>query len=196
MINRRSTLKLGAAGMFSGLTNLSGSAFASTLTQKQDMRIQGIFDSSYTESQSFSETLASNGIASLNLQDGLSTLWYEQLRSSLAANPRPLFGLTDRLSLFCLEELARDLNLKVRTRIDHLITQQGQVSHQAAGSASLHEAVQQLGNNTKFGRIMAETTDLISNLPTSSDRSERSVQKLTGPNAPLNQTALVTWVIS
>ncbi|MBN4075637.1 hypothetical protein JYU22_03555 [Gammaproteobacteria bacterium AH-315-E17] len=189
-------MKIGTAGMLCGLTNLSGSALALTLNKKQRIPLQGIFDSNYEESRIFSETLASQGIALLDIKESLGAIWYSKLRSSLMEQPRALFGLTNRLSLFCLEELARDLNMKVHTRIDHLIDQQGRVEHLPVGSAVLSEATKLLGNSAGFGRTIAEATDLASKTSISSKQSETSVQKITGPYAPLNKTALVTWVIS
>ncbi len=191
MVNRRTALKLGATGFLGSLSNLSSTALASDLKDQQTKHLLGIFDSNYKESKTFSETLVNNGIASLDIQKSLSDLWYNELRNSLRDNPKTLFGLTDRASLFCIEELARDLNMKVHTRIDHLIDQHGNIEH-ASASDNLNEATKLLSNN--FGRQIAEATELTEK--PSNGQSTVSTQKLTGPSAPANTIALVSWVIS
>ncbi len=191
MINRRNTLKLGVTTMASGLANFSANALAATAKNQTAQMPQGVFDSTYSQSKAFAKTLSNKGISAFDIKDNLSSLWYDELRASLAENPRPLFGLTDRLSLFCIEELARDLNLKVHTRIDHLIDQHGKVEHLAASDV-LNEATKLL--NTDFGRQIAGATELTEK--PAADQSSVSAQKLTGPNGPANKTALVSWVIS
>ena len=49
----------------------------------------------------------------------------------------PIIGLTDRPALFCLEELARDVGMRVIFRADHVMDQGGHAQHTAVGPASL-----------------------------------------------------------
>ena len=192
MVDRRTALKLGAAGMLSGLVNLPAQALANSSNKSDTLPTQAIFDSKYLESQAFADTLKSYAIPTTDIQSGLSNLWYKQLRNQLLAEHKPLVGLTDRCDLFCLEELARDVGMKVSVRFDHLIHQNGFVEHQVSGSSLMLSSIEYLGHKAGFGRTMAELSEYL----LINQRQEVSVQKLTGPYAPLDKIALVTWVIS
>ncbi len=192
MINRRTTLKLGAAGTLVGLVNLPAQSLAFSNTKNSVLPVQAIFDSSYPESLAFANTAQIAESSPKDIQSDLSKLWYGQLRDQLLTNPSPLIGLTSRRDLFCLEELARDVGMKVSLRVDHLIDQDGKVEHRVNGSPLTVSYLDKLGNKSGFGNKMAELSPLFLN-----DLSaEVSAQKLTGPYAPSNKTALVTWVIS
>jgi len=192
MINRRTTLKLGGVGVLGGLVNLPAQSLAFSATKTSALPVQAIYDSSYSESLTFANRIQLSDSSVKDIQGDLSQLWYNQLRNQLITNHTPLIGLTSRRDLFCLEELARDVGMKVNFRIDHLIHQNGFVEHQLNGSTLMNSSLNNLGNTTGFGNKMAELAELLLN-----DQSpEISAQKLTGPYAPLNKTALVTWVIS
>ncbi len=197
MINRRTTLKLGATGALSGFLNLSAQARAFATNMNSSLPVQAIYDSAYPESLAFANTFerSNSDTTAKDIQSDLGKLWYEQLRSQLLADRRPIIGLTTRLDLFCLEELARDVGMKVNLRVDHLIDQQGKVEHQINGSAlsnASNSSLEDLGHTAGIGRKMAELSQLL----LADQSTEISAQKLTGPNAPANKTALVTWVIS
>lgn len=195
MINRRTTLKLGAVGALSGLVNLPLQARAFYSNKTSLLPVQAVYDSVYSESLAFANTMqlsSNSNISAKDIQGDLSGLWYGKLRNQLISHRSPIIGLTSRLDLFCLEELARDVGMKVSLRVDHLIDQDGKVEHQLFGSTLANSSLENLGHAAGFGSKMAELSQLFL-----ADQSpDISAQKLTGPNAPLNKTALVTWVIS
>jgi hypothetical protein len=192
MVNRRTTLKIGAASIISSLVHAPARSLASTASKTVTLHSHALFDSQFIESTAFANALKSQNIITTDINGDLSNLWYGQLRNQLLAEPKPIFGLTDRLDLFCLEELARDVGMKVSLRFDHLIHQNGFVEHQLNGSPLMNSSQENLGNTAGFGNKMAELAELFLN----DQFPEISAQKLTGPYAPLNKTALVTWVIS
>jgi len=104
--------------------------------------------------------------------------------------------LTDRPALFCLEELARDVGMRVIARVDHVMDSDGDqirhAQHTAAGPVSLVAATRQLTTEPGFGRTMAR---LFSRFDIGEPR-DASAQKRTGPFAPENKTALVSWIIA
>lgn len=189
MIDRRTTLKLGAASILSSMATLPAHSFASSASASAT---HAIFDSQHRESQAFADTIKSSGVHVTDIKGDLSTLWYSELRNQLLNEPQTLFGLTDRIDLFCLEELARDVGMKVSLRVDHLIHENGVIEHQIAGSASFKQALKHLGHEAGFGKSIAELSAHLLN----QQFSDVSAQKISGPYAPLNKTALVTWVIS
>ncbi len=192
MINRRTTLKLGAAGTLGGLVNLPAQSLAFSNNKTSVLPVHAIFDSSHPESLAFANSIQLTDSSPKDIQSDLGQFWYGQLRDQLLANPSPLIGLTTRLDLFCLEELARDVGMKVSLRVDHLIDKNGLVEHRVNGSPLTVSSLDKLGNKSGFGSKMAELSQLFLN-----DLSaEVSAQKLTGPNSPENKTALATWVIS
>jgi len=193
MINRRTTLKIGAVGAISGLVNLPAQARALAASKSSALPVQAIYDSAFSESLAFANAIQVSGSAAAkDIQGDLGKLWYEQLRSQLLSDRRPIIGLTTRLDLFCLEELARDVGMKVSLRVDHLIDQHGKVEHQVNGSPLSNSSLDNLGHSAGFGSKMAELSELL----LADQSADIAAQKLTGPNAPANKTALVTWVIS
>ena len=190
MLDRRTTLKLGASSILASLVNLPGQSLANSSSKSANTHLlhsHVLFDSQYLESQSFAAAVKAKGTPITDINGNLSNLWYQQLRHQLLSDRKPLLGMTSRLDLFCLEELARDVGMKVHLRFDHLIHQNGRVEHQMNGSSFV-----ELGSKAGFGKKMAELADL----SLSHQTAEITVQKLTGPFTPSDKTALVTWVIS
>lgn len=190
MLDRRTTLKLGATSILAGLVNLPGQSLANSPSRTGNTHLlhsHALFDSQYFESQHFAAVLKDKGVHITDINGNLSHLWYRQLRHQLLSDRKPLFGMTSRLDLFCLEELARDVGMKVHLRFDHLVHPNGLVEHQINGSSFA-----ELGNEAGFGKKMAVLADL----SLTHRAAEVMVQKLTGPFSPTDKTALVTWVIS
>ena len=189
MPDRRTTLKIGATGMLAALVNLPGQSLAnaSRVNKSKLLPSHILFDSQYLESQNFAAAINNKGIQATDIKDNLSSVWYQQLRQQLSQNRAPVLGMTSRLELFCLEELARDVGMQVSLRVDHLIDKSGSVEHLINGLP-----FNGLNNESGFGTAMAELVDL----PLPKQMIESSAQKLTGPFTPKNKTALVTWIIS
>lgn len=192
MIDRRTALKLSVTGILSGIVNLPSSLIAKPSKKDLTLPVYAIYDSAITESLNFASTLNNSNFQTSDIKGDLGKLWYEQLRNQLITERKAIIGLTNRLDLFCLEELARDVGMKVSFRIDHLIHQDGLVEHQLNGSPFTDSSLDNLGHDSGFGKVMGELSELF----IANQSHEVSIQKLTGPYAPLNKTALVTWVIS
>lgn len=101
-------------------------------------------------------------------------------------------GLTDRATLFCLEELARDFGMKVVFRIDHLMNEKGQVQHTPNGTPALAELVSKLELASDFGQAMS----LLVKHHAMHEPNSIAAQKVRGPFSPQKQTALVSWLIA
>jgi hypothetical protein len=131
---------------------------------------RAVFDERFGECRAFAAELNGAGVITSAIRGDVAALWYHDLRAHLRENRLPVAGLTDRTSLFCLEELARDVGMRVIFRVDHVIDQDGH----------------------GFGRTMAR---LFSQFDTS-EPFDTAAQKRTGPFSPKNKTALVSWVIA
>jgi hypothetical protein len=152
---------------------------------------RALFDERFAEARLFGTALAARGVPIHGICGDVAMLWYRNLRSRLIEERLPLVGLTDRAALFCLEELARDLSMKVCGRIDHSIDGLGNVNHRAVGPAACLDAGHRLGSAPGFGRTMAV---LLAD-PTSHG-SALAAQKRTGPFSALDRTTLVSWWIA
>jgi hypothetical protein len=91
-----------------------------------------------------------------------------------------------------LEELARDVGMKVLYRIDRTMEPGGRVRHDVIGPAAVVEAARNLGAEKSFGRAMAL---LASDMDARGPWNSASL-KLTGPSSSRNGTVLVSWVIA
>lgn len=192
MIGRRQFLQFGPATLGGALAlnwHPSLAAFGSTETY---VLSRGIFDERFEESRTFGAVLASRGMRTTALRGDVGNLWYDDLRKQLRQSPGPFAGLTDRATLFCLEELARDVGMRVVTRIDHLIDHDGRVQHDAAGPASVAEAMRPLDARENFGHVAA----LLVMQRDAQYASNPNAQKRSSASAPADTIPLATWVIA
>jgi hypothetical protein len=187
MLSRRTLLKLGAAGAASAALR---PAAGSRLLRSPPAIARAVYDERHSEAREFGAALAALGIATSGIRGDVSGLWYRDLKTQLSRDPLPLVGLTDRAALFCLEELARDLGLRVCGRIDHVGDGTCSIVHQAAGSAAWVNAGRRLEGGPGFGRVMAA---MLGDPP---QGRSRIAQKVTGPFSRADRTTLVSWWIA
>jgi hypothetical protein len=192
MINRRSVLKLGAASIAGPLVNLPIRAFGAMPAGSHGSLYRAVFDERFEECLVFAGEMNHRGVTTSGIRGDVAKLWYEDLRAGLLQRPASIAGLTDRVSLFCLEELARDVGMKVFFRVDHTVYQSGHVQHEAAGPASVVGATRALAAGSGFGQAMA----VLACRCEVSGPTNIAAQKRTGPFSPENKTALVSWVMA
>ena len=199
MVDRRSVMKIGAASLAGALVNLPVLARNAARARAHGAFQRAVFDERFAECRAFAAELHSAGVLTSAIRGDVAELWYDDLRVHLSENRLPFAGLTDRIALFCLEELARDVSMRVIFRADHIIDQDmesgdqdGHAQHTVVGPASLVAAARNLPPEAGFGRTMAE---LFSQLDISEPR-DAAAQKRTGPFSPENKTSLVSWVIA
>jgi hypothetical protein len=187
MVNRRSVLKIGAATMTGGLVKMPASPGRAYIAFHS-----AVFDDRFAECRGFAAELHSAGVRTSAIRGDVGKLWYDDLRVHLRENRSPVAGLTQRAALFCLEELARDVGMRVIFRADHMMDQNGHTQHTGVGPASLVAVTHSLPPEAGFGRAMAR---LFSRFDISEPR-DVAAQKRTGPFSPENKTALVSWLIA
>jgi hypothetical protein len=197
MVNRRSVLKIGAATVAGTLVKMPVSGRDLSPKGVHLAFHRAIFDERFAECRGFAAELHSAGVVTSAIRGDVAKLWYYDLRLHLRENRLPVAGLTDRVALFCLEELARDVGMRVIFRVDHIINQIGHTQHSAVGPASLVAVARNLPQEAGFGRSIAV---LFSQFDISwlniSGAGDMAAQKRTGPFSPENKTALVSWLIA
>ena len=193
MVNRRSVLKIATATMAGALVKMPVVGSSLSPTRAHIAFHRAVFDERFAECRGFAAELHGAGILTSAIRGDVAKLWYTDLRVHLRENRSPVAGLTDRAALFCLEELARDVGMRVIFRADHIIDQNGHTEHTSAGPASLVAVARNLPQQGDgFGRTIAMhfcRFDI-------SEPRHTSAQKLTGPFSPLDKTALVSWLIA
>jgi hypothetical protein len=192
MVNRRSVLKIGAATVAGVLVKVPASDGNLSQTRAQIAFQRAVFDERFVESRGFAAELRGAGLFTSAIRGDVAKLWYGDLRAHLREDRLPVAGLTDRAALFCLEELARDVGMRVIFRADHIIDQDGHTQHTAVGPASLVTVARNLPQEAGFGRTMAvhfSQFDI-------GEGGDMAAQKRTGPFSPENKTALVSWLIA
>lgn len=192
MVDRRSVLKIGAATVAGVLVKMPDSGRNLSPTRAHLAFHRGVFDERFAECRGFAAELHGGGVCTSAIRGDVAKLWYDDLKVHLSENRLPIAGLTDRAALFCLEELARDVGMRVIFRADHIIDQNGRTQHTAVGPASLVAVARNLPQEAGFGRAIAA---LFSRFDINEPR-DMAAQKRTGPFSPENKTALVSWVIA
>ena len=170
MMNRRSVLKIGATTLAGTLVDPP--AFGTKAGPAGCAVHKAVFDERFKECQVFAAELRVTGVSTSAIQGDVANLWYDDLRAQLRKGRAPVAGLTDRASLFCLEELARDVGMLVILRVDHIVNPEKP--------------------EPEFGRAMAQ---LVSHFD-EHEPPDASAQKRTGPFSPKNMTALVFWILA
>lgn len=190
MVNRRNVLKIGTAAVAGALVKIPVSG--GNLSAEPIAFQRAIFDQRFAECRGFAAELHRAGVFISAIRGDVAKLWYGDLRVRLSENRLPIAGLTDRAALFCLEELARDVGMRVVFRADHIVDQDGRAQHTAVGPASLVAVARDLPPEAGFGRAMAE----LFNRFDAGEPGDSAAQKLTGPFSPDNKTSLVAWLIA
>jgi hypothetical protein len=191
MISRRALLGLGTAGVTVAVLQASAHTLGSALLGEPRRLTRAVFDERFQEAQSFARVFSARGVPTSAIRGDVAAVWYQDLKGVLIEQRLPLVGLTDRAALFCLEELARDVGMKVRGRIDHTVDARGVASHRATGPAAWLAGSRRLGAEPGFGERAAT---LLAN-PTWHG-SSHAAQKRSGPFSAGNETTLVSWWIA
>jgi hypothetical protein len=191
MVNRRSVLKVGAATVAGALVSVPATGRNLSPMPSRTAFQRAVFDERFAECRAFGAELKGAGILTSAIRGDVAKLWYDDLRVRLSENRVPIAGLTDRPALFCLEELARDVGMRVIFRADHVMDQSGHTQHTAVGPASLVALARNLPPEAGFGRAVAVQ---FSQFDVREPR-DTAAQKRTGPFSPENKTALVSWLI-
>ncbi len=209
MVHRRTVLRLGVSGVAGALLGVSANAlvviapdakrpslFETPTRFRTPTRLtrfsRAIFDGGSAEGLAFALEMRSISVATSEARADLAQLWYSDLQARLRQSPEPIAGLTDRGTLFCLEELARSVGMKVRYRVEHKVDAAGQLRHDAAGPASIVEAASRLDTEPGYGNAMA----VLARQFDPHECGGTDAQKRTGPFSQQGAPVLVSWLIA
>ena len=188
-MQRRTTLKLGLGASLLSSLPLSGLAGQKTSGAEQ---LQVLVNRQYTEAGHLADAMLSRNIAVQDISGDLGSLWYRSIKPQMESKPAVLFGMTDTIDLFCLEELARDFGMQTRFRLDHIIHSNGRVEHVPADGLNLADIRQLLPASPGFGA----KADELSALALQYHHQPVLHYKKSGPFQRPDNTPLVTWLIS
>jgi hypothetical protein len=187
MVDRRSVLKLGAASAMGALVGMPSPALLAVEGSAPSLIHGAVFSARFQPAVYFAEELLRRRVLTFSAADDIAKLWYRDLLGGLSQHRGPIAGLTDRVTLFCLEELARSAGLGVWYRVDHVIDEYGNAEHSAVGPTSVLEAARKLTPKSEFGREMA----VLASRFELREPKNTSALKHTGPFSPENKVALV-----
>lgn len=131
-MSRRDVLSAVAAASALAAVPLS-SAWAAA--RPAGMPTRAIFDRGVPQGLAFAERARGGGLSAFGFSGDVSRIWFDQLLPALEADRGPLIGLTGAGALFCFEQLAWQLGMRVRLRVDHMAAR-GDFSHVSAGVPS------------------------------------------------------------
>ncbi len=188
-MKRRTTLKLGLGSSL--LSSLPLTGLAGQISRPIE-HLQVLVNRKYTESGHLADAMLRHNIIPQDISGDLGSLWYRSIKPQLETKPAMLFGMTDIIDLFCLEELARDFGMQTRFRLDHIIHGNGQIQHVPADGLKIAEIRQLIPASAGFGSMAKELTTLA----LQNQRSPALHYKKSGPFERPNNTLLVTWLIS
>lgn len=191
MVDRRSVLKLGAASVAGAFVRLPAPVLSAASADSSSLLRGAVFAGQYQQGAAFAEELRRRNVTLFSTRQDIAKLWYGDLEAERNQHA-PIAGLTERVTLFCLEELARSAGMRVLYRVDHLIDEHGNAEHSAVGPTSVVEAASQLTPRSAFGLEMAVLAVGFESF----EHSNTAALKRTGPFSPHNSLALVSWLIA
>jgi hypothetical protein len=192
MVDRRSVLKVGAASVAGALVSMSSPILGPARADTPSLLHGAVFAPRFQQAVAFAGELQRRHVITFRAGNDIAKLWYGDLHGGLNQHCGPIVGLTDRVTLFCLEELARSARMRVLYRVDHVIDEHRNVEHNAFGPASIVEATRNLGRTSRFGCEMA----VLATQFELRERLDTAAIKRTGPFSPGNKVALVSWMIA
>lgn len=112
MPDRRELLKAGLVGSI-----LPAGALTSTARAAPPLTVQrAVYDERFEEGRAFGREAEARGWPARAIRGDVTQVWFHDLDLLWKQRPAPVAGVTARDSLFCLERLAWDANLRVVSR--------------------------------------------------------------------------------
>jgi hypothetical protein len=188
MSNRREFLQMSLAA--SALPVLAGPGVA---PKRQEGELAGgvVAEAASPTASVFRVEAARLGLRVWEIRDDITDLWYRELSLLWKEAPLILAGVTLSTSLFCLETLARDHQMRVWFRAEHNRLQGGGVEHVVSGTSRMVEQASTPAEDwgVRFARCAAA-------LPLNeSDKIQRRVLTRVSPETT-EPGPMVSWIIT
>lgn len=186
-VSRRSVLQGAVVASALALPSMTP-AWAAALSGSGTML--AAHESANDQGAAFAERAARFGVASFDFTGDMARLWFDELRPRMQAGPaEALIGLTGAGALFCFEQLAWDVGMRVRLRIDHRRGAEG-FRHVAGGEVPPAMLARLDAAKAAFGSSAMEVA-----LGCRAGWADRTHAASAAQEAPRADT-LVTWVIA
>ena len=153
-----------------------------------------IFDERFPEGRAFAAQADRLGLSTHAIRGDVTDLWYHDLDLRWRKGPSAIAGMTTGDSLFCLERLAWDREMRVVFRAEHSCLPGGFTEHRLYGPVRLLEhAADLLKGQADWGGPVAQ---LVAGCP--ADRSAVSEESIVAGSldAGAERMPLVSWVIA
>lgn len=182
-LTRRTALGAGLAGSVLGVTGLPSTGWA-----RAPVVAAAIYDRRFPQAEAFAQRAQAQAIPSLGFAEDMTRSWFDGVAPRLRDSRTPVIGMTDARALFCFEQLAWDLGMRVRLRIDHLQSEAAfvHVSTNALPAAALARLDAAGG---AFGGCAADLA--LASRPVWGDCTHAS-----SPHEAAAEVRLVTWAIA
>jgi hypothetical protein len=132
--NRRTVLKLGVAASTLPLATAAiQPVFAGATGHAENLELYKIlFDKTSNRGREFGRLSQRLGAQVEAIEGDVTDIWYNDLYFRWKEGPAAIAGLTSDTTLFCLQQLARDVRMHVVYRAEHSRSDGHQVIEQAA----------------------------------------------------------------
>jgi hypothetical protein len=141
MTNRREILRAVAVSALPALAGASGLVRRAAASASRPVSLHAILiDGRHPEARSVGAQLSTRSAPVHELRNGdVTQTWLSAIDPAWRVKPVPVAGVTERPALFCLEELALPLGLRVVFHGEHIVHPGGQTHHSLLRGASAAE---------------------------------------------------------
>ncbi|HEY4645307.1 MAG TPA: hypothetical protein VIH25_03405 [Steroidobacteraceae bacterium] len=153
-----------------------------------------VVDSRFSASAPLARAANRKGLAVSTITGDVTKLWYDDLYHRWRRGAAPIAGLTDPTALFCLEQIAWDVGMRVLLRIEHARVSGSLIEHRVTAPAGLLSHARALGQTS--APWSSDAARLVLEFPARTVRGDQASLTVESRFADSSDPAfLVSWVI-
>jgi hypothetical protein len=120
MARRRDLLRFGIAASLWPLAHATAAISRGTLPEPGALPIDClVYDPRFAAARAIGQQATALGLDAYRIDGDVAALWYDDLHPCARQRPLMIAGVTTGSALFCLREMARDANLRLRHHLVH-----------------------------------------------------------------------------
>ena len=193
MTNRREFLQIGVGAAAWPLVAGAAHAAGVQAAPPSIPLFAAIYDMRFSESVAFARRCEALGVKSCSIDGDMTRLWFDEIYPRWQRGPAAIAGLTAYGPLFCFQELARDVRMRVVFRAEHGPAASGGTHTLNGPTQMVADALRACRREGPIGGAMA---DIVSQCPGGRVEIASATIEQGAAIAASDDEALFTWVIA
>lgn len=199
MTNRREFLRIGFTATAWPIASSAVASVGLAYDRGGPLPIyKAIYDTRFGASRRFAERIERLGVQLAAIEGDMTRVWFDDIYHVWQRAPIPIAGMTAHGPLFCFEQLARDIGMRIVFKAKHVPSDDGCLMHAITGPVTMLDEC--AGIDRPGAAWIGSIARAVAACPRG--RAEISVLSATSPAAPdafdadADVEALYSWVIA